>query len=72
MPSQKSKSVNKIKVNHNDENTKEDLTKSKIDFNNNLIIKEMIVFRLFFKALQKLKNASEMAMPAQLKNILGN
>lgn len=32
----------------------------------------MIVFRLFFKALQKLKSTAEFEAPAQLKSILGN
>jgi hypothetical protein len=32
----------------------------------------MIVFRLFFKALQKLKGVPDFAFPSQLKSILGN
>ena len=43
-----------------------------ISYNNNLIIKEIIVFRLYFKALQKLKNIMDLGVTAQLRNILGN
>ena len=32
-----------------------DLSKSKISKNNNIVIKEIIMFRLYFKTLQKLK-----------------
>ena len=58
---QNSKSVNKIKgVNTSSENnnSKEKLSKSVISFNNNLVIKEIILFRLYFKALQKLKTSN--------------
>ncbi len=59
--SQNSKSVNKIKgVNNTTEinNNKDKLSKSVISYNNNLVIKEIILFRLYFKALQKLKASS--------------
>lgn len=57
---QNSKSVNKIKgVNNTTEiNNKDKLSKSVISYNNNLVIKEIILFRLYFKALQKLKASS--------------
>lgn len=70
---QNSKSVNKIKaVNTSQNNSKDKLSKSVISHNNNLVIKEIILFRLYFKALQKLKSSNQLSSPAQLKNILGN
>lgn len=69
-----SKSVNKLKVPHSEIAAvgKEKLSKSIINLNNNSIIKEIIIFRLYFKALQKLKGSSDFPSSAQLKNILGN
>lgn len=55
---QNSKSVNKIKVSATEAGAKDKLSKSTVAFNNNLIIKEIILFRLYFKALQKLKSTS--------------
>lgn len=85
MPSQNSKSLNKLKPSNNynypehapHQNKEsvcnsENLIKSNISYNNNLLIKEIIVFRLYFKALQKIKSATELGATAQLKNILGN
>lgn len=67
-----SKSMNKMKVEHCEVDTKQKLSKSVIAFNNNLIVKQIIMFRLYFKALQKLKSASDLPSPSNLKNILGN
>lgn len=48
------------------------MSKSCVSYNNNLIIKEIIVFRLFFKTLQKLKGIPEFVSNGALCNILGN
>lgn len=50
--------------------TKSNLSKSQISKNNNIVIKEIIMFRLYYKTLQRLKENQE--VPDKLKNILGN
>ena len=51
-------------------NSKNSLSKDKISKNNNILIKEIIVFRLYYKTLQKFKETHE--VPESLKSILGN